>query len=112
MVEQKAKELAAEIRASEEFNRYVKAREAVAGSGMTKSLLEEYRRLRVKAQADAVAGGGEPETLEKLQKLGELLQMDRAASEYLMAEFMLHRMVGEVYRTLAEAAELDLSMLE
>ncbi|MBR0135416.1 MAG: YlbF family regulator [Clostridia bacterium] len=50
--------------------------------------------------------------MEKLQKLGELLQMDKAASEYLIAEYCLSRMVGDVYRILAEAVGFDLSMLE
>lgn len=112
MVLDKAKELAAEIRASNEFKRFEAAKAAVGESEMTRNLLKEYGRLRVQAQADAVAGKDDAETLEKLQKLGELLQMDRAASEYLMAEFMLSRTVGDVYRMIAEAAGLDLSMLE
>ena len=112
MVEEKANELAQAIRASEEFRRYARAREAVSGSALTKELLSEYNKLRVKAQADAVSGSEDAGTLERLRKLGELLQMDRDASEYLIAEFMLHRMVGDVYKAIAEAAELDLSMLE
>ena len=111
MVYDKAYELASEIKASDEFKRFAAAREAV-GEGMTKDLLKQYSQLRVQAQADLIAGEENAESLEKLQKLGELLQMDKTASEYLMAEFVLSRMVGDVYRIIAEAAQLDLSMLE
>jgi len=112
MVYDKANELAAEIKASDEYRRFSAAREAVKDDGMTMNLLKEYRRLQLRAQAAIVGGEEDPDTMEKLQKLGELLQMDKAASEYLIAEFMLSRMVGDVYKILADAVGLDLSMLE
>ena len=37
---------------------------------------------------------------------------DADASAYLMAEFRLKRMLGDVYKTLAEAVEIDLGALE
>lgn len=108
----KAHELAREIRASDEFKRYKVAKEAIKEGSSSEAFIAEYRRLRLVAQADMVAGQSDEETLEKLQRLGELLQMDRDASEYLMAEFALSRLVGDVYRIVANAAELDISMLE
>lgn len=112
MVNEKAKELAEAIRASGEYKRFTEAKQAIADDSMTQNLLREYSKLRVRMQAAAVAGEEDPEAMVKLQKLGELLQMDRAASEYLMAEFMLSRMVGDVYKTIASAVDLDLSMLD
>ena len=112
MVLDTANRLAAEIKESEEYKRFKAAREAVGADSMTVNLLKEYRGLQLKAQAAMVANETDEITLEKLQKLGELLQMDRAASEYLIAEFMLSSMVGDIYRILAEAVDLDLSMLE
>jgi cell fate (sporulation/competence/biofilm development) regulator YlbF (YheA/YmcA/DUF963 family) len=110
MVYDKAHELAAEIKASEEYKRFSAAKENIPEAAA--GLLKEYRRLQLRAQAAAVAGEEDNETMEKLQKLGELLQMDKAASEYLIAEYCLSRMVGDVYRILAEAVGFDLSMLE
>ena len=52
------------------------------------------------------------EALEKLQKIGELLQLNKEASDYLLAEFRLNRMLGDVYKILAEAIDVDLSALE
>ena len=111
MVYDKANELAREIKESSEYRRYHAAKENITDE-MTKNLLKEYKSLQLKAQAAIVGGAEDPETMEKLQKLGELLQMDRAASEYLIAEYVLGRMVGDIYKILADAVGLDLGMLE
>ena len=111
MVYDKANELAREIRESAEYKRFSAARENIRDD-MTKNLLKEYKSLQLKAQAAIVGGAEDGELMEKLQKLGELLQMDRAASEYLIAEYMLGRMVGDIYKILADAVELDLGMPE
>lgn len=104
--------LAGAVRRSAQYERFRAARERADSNGTTRALLAEYSRLRTRAQAEAVAGREDKGTLERLQKLGELLQMDPDASEYLIAEFMLSDLVGGVYRRIARAAELDLSMLE
>ena len=112
MVYDKAHELADMIKASDEYRRYSEAKQAIIPGSTNDALLKEYRKLRLKAQADLVAGEQDTEAMEKLRKLGELLQMDPAASEYLIAEFMLSRMLGDVYRILASAVDFDLSMLD
>lgn len=112
MVYDKAQELAAEIRASEEYAAYAAAKENIAAGSPTEALLKEYKRLEYRAQAALVAGEEDTETLEKLRRLGELLQMDKDASEYLIAEIRLSRLVGDVYRIVANAAGLDVSMLD
>jgi len=40
------------------------------------------------------------------------LQFDADAAAYLMAEFRLKRMVGDVYKILADAVDIDLGLLE
>ena len=52
------------------------------------------------------------ELLERLRKVGEVLGLDKDASAFLMAEFRLNRMLGDVYKILAEAIDVDLSALE
>ena len=41
-----------------------------------------------------------------------MLGLDKDASAFLMAEFRLNRMLGDVYKILAEAIDVDLSALE
>ncbi len=107
-----AKTLADKLRSSEEYITYREAKERAYAQPSTAALLDEFYALRMKAQAASVAGAPDAETTEKLQKLGELLQFDAAAAEYLMAEFRLNALLGEIYKILAKAVDLDLGALE
>ena len=85
-------------------------REAVNES--TRRLLDEYRILQTRVQAGTLAGADCREEMTKLQKMGELLQLDFAASEYLFAQYALNNVLGDIYRQLAAAVDADLSILE
>ena len=112
MVYDTAKRLAAQMRESQEYTAYEKAKELATENDTTRALIDEYHRLQIQAQAAMVSGQSNSELMEKLQKVGELLQFDPAASAYLMAEFRLNRMVADVYKILAEAVGIDLGRLE
>ena len=112
MVYDTAKLLASELKGSIEYREYSAAKEHALQNATTRSLIEEYNKLQILSQAALIAGDGENESLKKLQKIGELLQFDHDASAYLMAEYRLKRMLGDVYKTLAEAVEIDLGPLE
>lgn len=112
MVYDTANKLAQELRLSAEYTEYENAKEQVAGNDATRTLIDEYHRLQIQAQAALASGRKDDEAMQKLQKIGELLQFDAAAANYLMAEFRLNRMMADIYKTLAEAVGIDLSMLE
>ena len=112
MVYDKANELARDIKQSSEYKAFADAKERAMKNETTVNLLKEYHKLQYTAQAAMVAGKQDDESLEKLQKLGELLQMDKDASDFLIAEFQLNRMLGDIYKILADAVDVDLSMLE
>ena len=107
-----ARMLADKLKASEEYRTYCEAKERAYASPATAALLDEFYALRMKAQAASVAGTPDAEVTEKLQRLGELLQFDTAAAEYLMAEFRLNALLGEIYKILAKAVGLDLGAFE
>ena len=107
-----AKALADKLRASGEYTAYREAKERAYASEPTAALLDEFYSLRMKLQAASVAGTPDPEAAEKLQRLGELLQFDPAAAEYLMAEYRLNALIGDIYKLLAKAVDLDLGALE
>ena len=107
-----ARILADKLRSSEEYRTYCEAKERAYASKATAALLDEFYSLRMKAQASSVAGTPDAETAEKLQRLGELLQFDAAAAEYLMAEYRLNALLGDIYKILAKAVGLDLGALE
>ena len=107
-----ARALADKLKASEEYKTYREAKERAYASKPTAALIDEFYALRMKAQAASVAGTPDAETAERLQRLGELLQFDAAAAEYLLAEYRLNALLGDIYKILAEAVDLDLGALE
>ena len=59
-----------------------------------------------------MGGQKDEELMTQLQKLGEILMLNQDASAYLMAEFRLNQMLGDVYKILAEAIDVDLGALD
>ena len=112
MVYDTAKLLANELKSSIEYREYAEAKARAMEKGATRTLIGEYNKLQIRAQAAMISGDTESEALKKLQKIGELLQFDADASAYMMAEFRLKRMLGDVYKILADAVEIDLGALE
>ncbi len=112
MVYDKANELAQDIRNSEEYREYKATKEKAFENQTTASLIKEYHKLQITAQAAMVTGNKDDDSMQRLQKIGELLQMNHDASAFLMAEYRLNRMVSDIYKILAEAIEVDLGMLE
>ncbi len=112
MVYDNARKLAEELKNSDEYRAYCAAKERAFASESTKNLINEYHKLQMKAQANAITGEKNDELLQKLQKLGEVLQFDADAANFLMAEYRMNTMLGDVYKILAEAIDIDLSALE
>ncbi|MDO5112262.1 MAG: YlbF family regulator [Clostridia bacterium] len=111
-IHDKARELASALHASEEYLRYSEARDAAYENATTKELLMQYRRMQTQAQAAMLAGKRDEETMQQVQRMGEILQMDGKAAAYLMAEYRLSTLLSDVYKILGDAIDLDLSALE
>lgn len=112
MIYDTANLLAGELKNSAEYREFSAAKARAMENATTRSLIEEYGKLQILAQAAMIAGDSGSESVRKLQKIGELLQFDRDASAYLIAEFRLKRMLGDVYKILAQAVDVDLGALE
>lgn len=111
-IDKKTDELAELLKRSVEYETYIHARDAAYKNKSTKALLVEYRRLQAKLQAAEISGAADEDELNKFQKLGELLQLDAAASEYLFAEYRLNALLGGIYKHLAKAVDADLSFID
>ena len=107
-----AYKLAKEIGSCDEYMDYQKALEKVKSNETTMSLLKEYHRLQVELQSMMYTGNKDEEKISRFQKLGELLQMNSDASEFLIAEYKLNTIISDIYKIIADAANIDLSMLE
>ena len=109
MIEALAKELAAEIRRSREYEAYAAAREKALANEQTAALLKRFHRLQMTVQARKMAGNeGGPEE-EELKKLAELLQFSPDAAEFLFAEYGLNRLLTTTYDTIARGVGVDFS---
>ncbi len=112
MVYDKAQELAKMLGECQEYKDYRASKEKALQNDTTKALLKEYHQLQLRAQAAMVSGERDDEVMERLRKTGEILQFNKEASEFLMNEFRMNRVLGDIYRILAEAVDMDLDMLE
>ena len=104
--------LADELKNSEEYKSFKALADKVRGNETTVALLKEYHSLQIEVQSMMYTGEKDQSKIERLQKLGEVLQLNPDASEYLMAEFRLNTVIGDIYKIIADAVEIDLSMLE
>ena len=109
MIESLARELAAEIRRSREYEAFAAAREQALADEQTAGLLKRFHQLQMTVQARHMGGseGGREE--EELKKLAELLQFSPIAADYLLAEFALNRLLTETYDVIARGVGVDFS---
>lgn len=112
MVYDSARQLAKELAESPEYKDYRQAREKATANETTAGLIKQYHQLQIRAQAAQLSGQKDDALLQQLQKLGEVLLMNPDASAFLMSEFRLNQMVGDVYKILAQAIDVDLGVLE
>lgn len=111
-IDEKTTELALLLRKSPEYAEFAACRDRAMADETTKILLGEYNKLQFRVQAASVAGSITEAELQKLQKLGELLQLNRLSSEYLFAKYKLNAVLTKIYHDLAEAIDIDLTMLD
>jgi len=109
----KAHDLAKEIQQSDDYQEYAKLKKLVTADEQTKSLLSDYKKLQLEAQASMLSGG-EPneETMDKLKKLGEVLQFKPEVSAYFAAEYKFQTMISDVYKIIGDACDLGLDFLK
>lgn len=109
MIETLAKELAAEIRRSREYEAFAAAREKAFADEQTAALLRRFHRLQMTVQARRLSGGVEGAEEEELKKLAELLQFSPDAAEYLLAEYALDRLLTDTYDIIGRGVGVDFS---
>ena len=108
----KANELARLIQESAEYKAYKELKDKLYADDKTKALLTEYKKHQFEAQA-AYLSGREPdaEAMEHLKKLGEVLQFNREVTEFFSAEYRFNTMIGDIYKIIGEACDIDLGLL-
>lgn len=109
----KAHDLAKEITKCDEYKEYSRLKEIVMADDKNKVLIGEYDKLQMEAQASMLSGAQpNEETMEKIKKLGEVLQFNADVSAYLLAKYKFQTMVGDVYKIIGDACDLGLDFLK
>lgn len=104
-----AHRLAQEIRQSEEYQTYHKLKDEIMADETTAALLKEYRKLQMTLQMGAVAGQA-PKTddMQRFQGITALLFGKPEVSQFLMSEMRLQQALGDIFKILTQAADLDI----
>lgn len=107
----KAYELATAVKNSEEYRTYHSLQGEVMGDETVAALIREYKKLQVKIQMAAMAGGQtDSEDMQRFSGISTLLFSKPEVSQYLLSEMRLQQAMGDIFRILTEAAGIDLGI--
>ena len=107
-----AHQLARALKDSEEYREYQLLREVAYQEETNRALLDEYKRLQFRMQAKVASGENMPEEdFQRLQQIGAILQFNPDVSQYLLAEFRFQKMLSDIFKILADVANIDLDTL-
>ena len=107
----KAYELAEAIKNSEEYRTYHTLREDVMGDETVAALIKEYKKLQVSLQMAAMSGQtADAEDMQRFSGIGSLLFSKPEVSQYLMSEIRMQQAMGDIFRILTQAADIDLGI--
>lgn len=103
----KAYELANELKRSEEYKEYQKAKAELSGNEAAMSILRDYRKTEVLVQS-AVLTGRQPGDEEKseMERLQGIVDMHGPVKRFLEAERRVFVMVTDIQKILTEALSL------
>ncbi len=103
----KANELASQIKQSDEYKNYAKIRDEVFAEETNKGMIRDYKKLQFEAQAAYMTGKEPPaELMEKIQKMGEVLQFNPKITEYFAAEYKMQTLASDIYKIVGEACDI------
>lgn len=109
----KAHDLAKDLQQSDEYKEYIRLKKLVMEDEQTKPLLADYKKLQLEAQASMLSGGQpSEETMNKIKKLGEVLQFKPEVSAFFAAEYKFQTMISDIYRIIGDACDLGLDFLK
>lgn len=99
-----ANRLSQEIRNSEEYLKYKKAKMDIEGNSELKSKIEDFEKTRYEVQVLAMQGkDSDEEKNKKLQEMYSILIQNKEIKEYFDLEVKFNVMIADVNKIIAEA---------
>jgi len=109
----KANELADMIRSSEEYKKYKQLKDELYADEGNKKMLTDYKKMQFEAQAIYLSGKEVPaETMDKLKKLGEVLQFNPKITEYFTTEYKFNTLITDIYKIIGDACDIDVDFFK
>ena len=104
-----ANALARAIRESEDCRAYRQLRQEIENDETARALLHDYKKLQMQLQLAAVAGAEvSNDDTQRFQQIGALLFAGENTSRFLLLEMRLQQTMADVFKTLSDAAGLDM----
>ena len=101
-----ANKLASEIRSSEEYLNYKKAKKALESNSELKPKVDEFEKTRYDIQVLAMQGKeASEEKNRKLQEMYTMLIQNKEVKEYFDLEIKFNVMIADVNKIIAEAVQ-------
>ncbi|SDK52974.1 YlbF family regulator [Natronincola ferrireducens] len=108
-----AHQLARSLKESSEYQQYKALEEKVKSDPQSKNMLDGFRKHQLEVQKMQMLGQQVEEyKIQELQSLYNKLVENPLISELLGAEYRLTQMMGDIYKILGEALNLDMSGFE
>lgn len=95
----KANELAVLLKDNEIYKEYQKIKEEVFADETNKKMIDDFKKLQFEAQAMYLAGQTpSPDLLDKIQKIGEVLQFNPKITQFFSAEYRFNTLISDLYK--------------
>ena len=100
-----ANNLAKAIQESREYLEYKKAKEEINSKPDMKAKVDEFEKIKYDVQVMSFQGKEEPEKMQKLQEMYNILNTDKEIKEYFDTEVRFNIMLADVNRIISESVK-------
>ncbi|MDR0396364.1 MAG: YlbF family regulator [Oscillospiraceae bacterium] len=101
--------LAGALKSSDTVRNTRRLKEAAFDDPTNAALLSEYQKMQSMFQRNLATGSAPPdEDVKRFQQIASLLMVNPDAQSYMLSQMKLQQMIGEIFQTIANAAELQL----
>ena len=97
--------LAKSIQESKEYIEYKKAKESINSNPEMKKKVDEFEKIRYEVQVKSFQGKEDPEKMQKLQEMYNILNTDKEIKEYFDIEVRFNIMLADVNRIISESVK-------
>lgn len=107
----KAHELSAAIKESQEFKEYDSLKKEIEKNPEINSMMKDFQNKQIALQAKQFAGEKiDAEDMKHIQELYQIVLKDPTAARYMQAEMRFSLMINDVYKIIGETIDIEKRM--